>query len=78
MMAAVVMDYLRLLLRYFWPANMSKTITADEFTSITTRQKQLNFESANHVEVDQKVLDGVYSCEISWHEIDHLTGYSNA
>ncbi|CAF9931127.1 MAG: hypothetical protein HETSPECPRED_007794 [Heterodermia speciosa] len=38
---------------------MSNTITADEFTSITTRQKQLNFENAKHVEVDQQVLDAM-------------------
>ena len=62
-MAAIVVDCLRRLLRFFWPANMSNTITADEFTSITTRQKQLNFENAKHVEVDQQVLDGVNSCE---------------
>ena len=77
-MAAVVMDCLRLVFRLFWPANMSDTITADEFTSITTRQKQLNFENAKHVEVDQKVLDGVNSREVSWQGVNHLTRYSNA
>lgn len=64
-LAAVAMDCLRLLLRLFWPANMSDTITADEFTSITTRQKQLNFENAKHTDVDQKILDGVNSREMS-------------
>ena len=51
---------------------MSSTITADEFTNITSRQKQINFHSAKHFEVDQRVLEGLrISCGITewWTEL---------
>ena len=38
---------------------MSSTITAEEFSNTTSRQKQLNFESSKHIELDQRVLEGV-------------------
>ena len=37
---------------------MSTDIGVDEFTSITTRQKQLNFDSSKPIEVDQRVING--------------------
>ncbi|KAL8746736.1 MAG: hypothetical protein Q9190_001294 [Brigantiaea leucoxantha] len=37
---------------------MSTAILAEEFTNTTSGQKQLNFKSSKHVEIDEKVLEG--------------------
>ena len=60
-LAIVVTDILRIPVPLLHPVKMSTTISAEEFTNVTSRQKQLNFESSKHVEVDQRVLEGLKS-----------------
>ena len=56
--AVVVTDVLHPYISILHFAKMSTAISAEEFENITSRQKQLNFESSKHVEIDEKVLEG--------------------